>query len=109
MVVGIGVFRRLRAGLIASSKKKLILPVGIYSIVISYMVFSAAFSFLSPEWTTAHAYLVAFGALLFYVSDILNAWGRFVFSFENARLIVMVTYHLGQIGLALGATLHFLG
>jgi len=107
--VGEGVFRRIRAGLIESNGEKLILPVAVYSIVISYMVFSAAYSFLNPAWTTAQAYLVTFGALFFYISDVLNAWDRFVFSFGIARLIIMVTYHLGQIGLAVGVTLHFLG
>jgi uncharacterized membrane protein YhhN len=107
--VGVGVFRRIRAGLIESNREKLILPVGIYSIVISYMVFSATYSFLNPAWTTTQAYLVTFGALFFYISDILNAWDRFVFSYGIVRLIIMVTYHLGQVGLAVGVTLHFLG
>lgn len=107
--IGVGVFRRIRAGLIEINREKLILPVGVYSIVISYMVFSAAYSFLNPAWTTAQAYLVAFGALFFYISDVLNAWDRFVFSFGNARLFIMVTYHLGQVGLAVGVTLHFIG
>jgi uncharacterized membrane protein YhhN len=109
IIVGEGVFRRIRAGLIESNREKLILPVGVYSIVISYMVISAAYSFLNPAWTTTQAYLVTFGALFFYISDVLNAWDRFVFSFGSARLIIMVTYHLGQVGLAVGATLHFLG
>jgi uncharacterized membrane protein YhhN len=109
IVSGGGVFRRIRVGLTASNKEKLILPVRIYSVVITYMVFSASYSFLAPEWTTAHAYLVTFGALLFFVSDILNAWASFIFSFKSAGLIVMVTYHLGQVGIAVGATLHYLG
>jgi uncharacterized membrane protein YhhN len=108
-VVGVGIFRRLKVGLVASGKEKLIIPVAVYSIAISYMLFSAAYSFLNPEWSTLNAYLVSLGALLFYVSDILNAWERFIFSIKNARVIIMSTYHLGQIGLAVGATLHFLG
>ena len=108
VVVGVRIFRRIRAGLIANGREKLILPVGIYSIVISLMLFSAAYSLLNPEWTTANAYLVTLGALLFYISDVLNAWERFVFSFGNARLIIMMTYHLGQIGIAVGTTYHFL-
>ncbi|MGD8457898.1 MAG: lysoplasmalogenase [Anaerolineales bacterium] len=108
LIVGGSVFSRLKGGLIASGKNNLILPVGIYSIVISYMLFSAAYSFLNPAWETTNTYLVAFGALLFFISDVLNAWSRFIFSFKSARLIVMVTYHLGQIGIAVGTTFHFL-
>ena len=40
------------------------------------------------------------GALLFVSSDSLLAWNRFVRPFSSAHLAVMVTYHLGQFGLA---------
>jgi uncharacterized membrane protein YhhN len=108
VVVGLGIFRRLKDGLQSSGKDKMILPLAVYSVVISYMLFSVAYTFLDPAWSTTHAYIVMGGALLFYVSDILNAWERFIFSFINARLFIMSTYHLGQIGLAVRATLHFL-
>jgi uncharacterized membrane protein YhhN len=41
------------------------------------------------------------GASLFYASDALIAWNRFVRETPHARLTVMVTYHLGQVGLVL--------
>ena len=108
-IVGLRLFKSLKAGLKASGKERLIIPVGVYSVVISYMLFSAAYSFLTPEWSTSEAYLVVSGALLFYISDILNAWERFVPLYNNARLKIMITYHLGQILLVVGATLHFVG
>jgi uncharacterized membrane protein YhhN len=108
IAVGVVVFHRIRVGLIVRGKEKLIIPVGVYSIVISYMLFSATYSFLNPAWTTANAYFVTLGALLFYISDVLNAWERFISPFQNARLLVMLTYYLGQIGIAVGATFHFL-
>jgi uncharacterized membrane protein YhhN len=109
VVVGVQIFLRLRVGLQISGRDNLIVPVGVYSLVISYMLFSAVYSFLNPDWTTSEAYLVSVGALLFYISNVLNAWERFVSPFEKGRLKIMVTYHLGQIALAVGATLHFTG
>ena len=41
------------------------------------------------------------GALLFYASDATLAWNRFVEGRRRGRLAVMVTYHLGQLGLVL--------
>lgn len=108
-IVALRIFKSLKAGLKASGKEKLIIPVGVYSVVISYMLFSAAYSFLTPEWSTSEAYLVVSGALLFYISDILNAWERFVSPLENAKLKIMITYHLGQILLSVGVVLHFVG
>ena len=109
VAVGVQIFLRLKLSLQISGRENLIVPVGVYSLVISYMLFSAVYSFLNPNWTTTEAYLVSVGALLFYISNVLNAWERFVSPFEKGRLKVMVTYHLGQIALAVGATLHFIG
>jgi uncharacterized membrane protein YhhN len=107
VAVGMQIFLRLRQSLQISGRDNLIVPIGIYSLVISYLLFSAAYSFLNPDWTTSEAYLVSVGALLFYISEVTNAWERFVSPSEKGRLKVMVTYHLGQIALAVGATLHF--
>lgn len=41
------------------------------------------------------------GASLFVASDSILAWNRFVARLRGANLIVMVTYHLGQLGLVL--------
>ncbi|MCB1026144.1 MAG: lysoplasmalogenase [Microthrixaceae bacterium] len=41
------------------------------------------------------------GALLFGLSDSVIGWTRFVRDFPNSRVLVMVTYHLGQLGLVL--------
>ena len=65
-------------------------PVAAYIAVISVMVV-AAFG------TVAAAAIV--GALLFYISDAMLAWNRFVRPLRHGGLAVMVTYHLGQAGL----------
>ena len=45
--------------------------------------------------------LLVLGALLFYVSDAVLGWTRFVNDFPRSRVVVMTTYHLGQVGLVL--------
>ena len=45
--------------------------------------------------------LAIVGACLFYTSDALIAWTRFIQDFRHGRLAVMVTYHLAQFGLVL--------
>jgi uncharacterized membrane protein YhhN len=44
--------------------------------------------------------LAAAGATLFFVSDSLIAWDRFVTPRTWARIAIIITYHLGQLGLA---------
>lgn len=109
LAVGSVVVSKLISGIKKNSQTKLIAPLILYAIIISYMLFSASQILLNMNWMTTHAYLVSFGALFFYISDILNAWERFVFPIRNGRLIVMITYHLAQFGIALGAMLHFTG
>ena len=109
VLAAIQIVDRLIAGLRRNKKERLIGPLILYAIVISIMLGSAGLRFFDSNWTTAGAYLAAGGALLFYISDVLNAWERFVNKFDHDRLIIMATYHLGQFGLAIGAALHFAG
>ena len=51
------------------------------------------------------AVAVAVGGFLFYVSDAVLGWTRFVRDIPRGRLTVMVTYHLGQALLVLGILL----
>jgi uncharacterized membrane protein YhhN len=74
----------------------LALPVALYLGVISLMVVSAF---------GTRAFVVVLGAVLFYVSDAVLGWTRFVADLHRGRLAVMVTYHLGQAFLVLGLVL----
>lgn len=67
-------------------------PVAIYIGVISLMVVMAF-------GTAVPAAII--GAMLFYASDGLLGWNKFVQPLPHGRLGVMTTYHLGQIGLVL--------
>jgi uncharacterized membrane protein YhhN len=85
---------------------KLKIPVLIYSIVISLMVYSALMTWTRPDWPVAAALSASIGAVLFYISDSTLAWDRFVNPLPHARLRTMIFYHLGQIGIILGAILY---
>ena len=83
--------RRVISGA-ARSEPALRVPVLAYMVVISAMLV-CAFGTLMP--------LAVGGAALFYASDALIGWGRFVEAREGGDLAVMVTYHLGQVLLVL--------
>jgi uncharacterized membrane protein YhhN len=65
----------------------LVAPVAVYIALISAMVATAV--------GTGVALAMA-GAALFYASDALLAWNRFVSSMRHGRVAVIVTYHAGQ-------------
>lgn len=65
--------------------------VGLYIGVISLMVASAL---------ALGDLRAVIGAVLFFASDGILAWNRFVRQFRWARPAIMITYHLGQLGLA---------
>ena len=74
--------------------RDLLVPVVVYMVVITVMLTVAATSGIAAA---------AVGAAMFYVSDALIAYNRFVFD-EPRRSIgvaIMVLYHLGQAGLVL--------
>lgn len=48
---------------------------------------------------------VAVGGMLFFLSDTMLAYDRFVKPIPNGRLWVRITYHLGQILIISGAAL----
>lgn len=72
--------------------ERLTIPVGAYITVISVMVASAIGTGI---------WIAVVGAGLFYASDAVIGISRFVRDFPHSRLVVMTTYHLGQIGLVL--------
>lgn len=82
---------RIVAG-VRTTSPDLVVPVLAYMAVISTMV---VFSF------GRGVALGILGALLFYVSDAVLAWNRFVTPARVLQVTVMVTYHLAQLGLVL--------
>ena len=102
------IYRRIAASLKSGGNEHLRVPVLIYSIVISLMLLSALLTLVRSDWQPVHALTVSSGALLFFLSDTLLAWNKFVSPIPNGRLLVMITYHGGQLLITLGAAAHFL-
>ncbi|MBI3941443.1 MAG: lysoplasmalogenase [Chloroflexi bacterium] len=106
-LVAFWLYRRISAALQRENLARLRLPVLIYSCAISLMLLSALVTLFRPEWARGGAALVSLGGLLFFTSDSLLAWNRFVSPLPHAKLLVIITYHLGQIALVVGAVLQF--
>ena len=105
----IWLYRKLAGGLSAKGMQALKIPVLVYAIVISLMVYSAMLTWYNASWPTAAALSASLGAILFFISDSMLAWDRFLNPINHARLKVMTSYHLGQIGILLGAMLSVIG
>ena len=104
--IGISVYTHLAAGLAAGGWPRLRLPLPLYSLALGAMLFSAVACLARPTWSLTAAAPAALGATLFFISDSLHGWNKFVRPVWGGGTLVHVTYHLGQFGLALGAVLH---
>lgn len=101
------ILQRIIAALLQKGQRSMVRPVGVYGVVITLMLLSAFLTLYNPKWGTLTAGLVALGAMLFYFSDVILAWNKFVSPIKNGRVINMVLYHLGQIALVSGVILQF--
>lgn len=100
------VYALLRTGLNRTLEgRKMTLPVIIYCIAISLMLISAWLCLFRSHWPLEAALLAGGGALLFYASDSVLAYTRFVGKIPHNDLLVMTTYHLGQIAITAGVIL----
>lgn len=86
----------------ATGQNTLAFPVIIYGLVISLMLYAATSTLFDTRWNSGAALLVGAGALLFYVSDLILAWIKFVHPINHGRLFNIVAYYLGQIALIAG-------
>lgn len=72
----------------ADRDRRLGAPVALYIAVIGVMVTLAVGSGVG---------VAVAGALLFFASDFAIGWSRFVQPFASARMVIIVTYHVGQL------------
>ncbi|MFZ1043185.1 MAG: lysoplasmalogenase [Anaerolineales bacterium] len=107
LLSAVRILQRLIPALRSKELNKLILPVVIYALTISIMLFFAVRTLVDPAWQTNVTALVSVGAFLFYISDLILAWNRFVTPIQNGRLLNIIAYHLGQIALIVGVAMHF--
>jgi uncharacterized membrane protein YhhN len=103
---GMIIFRKLYAGMAANDNTKMMLPVALYTLVISAMLYSAIMT--HPIWQSRFTLFLSLGAFLFYISDVINAWVQFVGPVKRHRIKIMTTYYIAQLFIAIGATMHFL-
>jgi len=99
--------RRILAPLASSGQARMRMPIIIYSAVISLMLLSAMMKMTEITWNANAAALVGVGAFLFYISDIILAWNKFVAPIQNGRIYNIGAYHLGQIMLIAGVIAQF--
>lgn len=93
-------WRGLVSGLRGQGRHTLIKPVLVYSLALAGFLFSAWAALFRPEWPVAQKTLIVCGGTLFFASDALLGWSRFVRPWPGAKLHVRVVYHLAQLSLA---------
>lgn len=99
---GARVIRRILAAVAEKGQRRLRLPILIYGVVISLMLLSAMIKLNDLSWQAGASLLVSAGAFLFYLSDIVLAWDKFVAAIPNGRVYNILLYHFGQIALIAG-------
>jgi uncharacterized membrane protein YhhN len=110
VMIGLGgarIIRRILDRLPASGQGHLRLPIIAYSAVISIVLLSAMLKLVDISWSANAAALVSLGAFLFYISDIILAWNKFVAPIPHGRIYNIAVYHLGQIALIAGVIAQF--
>jgi len=98
LAAGVGIYRLLKANL--GSMRR---PVIAYIAVISVMVGRAVSTLSGPALDTGPAVMIAVGAVLFYVSDVILAACRFWKPWRYRR-ISLAFYYSGQLLIALAAS-----
>lgn len=106
---GVRIIGRILSALEAKGQARMRLPIAIYSVVISLMLLSAMLKLTDLTWGAGASLLVGVGALLFYLSDIILAWNKFVTPIPHGRIYNIGVYHLGQIVIIAGVLLQFGG
>ena len=110
VMIGLGgtrLINRILSSVIASGQSRLRIPIIIYSVVISLMLLSAMIKMTDLTWGALSSLLVGLGALLFYLSDIILAWNKFVRPIQHGRIYNIGAYHLGQIAIVAGVILQY--
>lgn len=95
VLVGVGWLGRDIVRGAGEKDERLRAPVAAYVAVISLMVIAGYSTRLD---------IVMAGALLFYASDSMLGWNRFVSPIASGSVLVMISYHIAQILFVLGMT-----
>jgi uncharacterized membrane protein YhhN len=99
------VYKRLFDPQAASPPPALKRPLIFYLVVLSAMLASGLLTLVRPEWEANAALACSAGALLFYLSNILLAWDRYVAPAPRGRAFRRMLYQVGQILIILGVAI----
>jgi len=89
--------------------KRFLTALSLYGITLTLMMLSALLTLFKEDWLLMPAVISTTGAVLFYASDTMLVYDRFVRRFDHAQSYVHLTYHLAQFALISGAIMHHLG
>ncbi|MFN2589335.1 MAG: lysoplasmalogenase [Actinomycetota bacterium] len=101
LAVAVPLYLRFVRGMRATNRMALAGPVAVYVLAITAMVVSAVATTGRSDWSSGESSLAIAGAVLFYASDGMIGWSRFVGDFPGSRIAIMATYHLAQVLLVL--------
>lgn len=107
LLSGVRLLRRIVSSMHTQARQGLVKPVVFYGLLISLMLAAAMSTLSDPAWKAGAALLVSAGAFLFWTSDLMLAWNKFVSPLQTGRIVIIVAYHLGQIGLIAGVISQF--
>lgn len=95
------VLSRVVAGAVRAGAAALRVPIVAYGVILSLTLFSGWATFFRPSWPLPARVAASAGATLFFASDLMLAWDRFVARSRLMHVLVIITYHLAQFALAL--------
>jgi uncharacterized membrane protein YhhN len=104
---GVRLLSRIVSALRGKRQDRLVLPIIVYGLIISLMLAAAMSTLSDPTWKAGAALSVSAGAFLFWGSDLMLAWNKFVSPLKSGRFFSILAYHLGQIGLIAGVISQF--
>jgi uncharacterized membrane protein YhhN len=99
------IFRRITVCLAGNAQGHLKRPLLAYMLVLSSLLISALLTLVRPSWEAGPALACSAGGLLFYLSDTLLAWCRFVNPDLDLQVLRRMTYQIAQILIILGVAL----
>ena len=97
VILYILVYPKIDRGLRQKGENALRIPTAFYAAILSLMLGSAWVVLVRPDWSPLARSTVILGSSLFYLSDLMLAWNRFVQHSHKRDLYVMMTYHAAQI------------
>jgi len=106
-VVAVFFGRQLLCGLRRNAPCENPLPLVVYMLAISLMLASGLATLFRSDWPFSVAAMAAAGSALFFLSDSILAYKRFVHPVRMGEPLVMVTYHLAQIALTAALLIRF--